>query len=90
VGAGAPAGRVHPAPRLARESARGDRLVQFSRRATEDTCITAKDIPADEESPLGLPLDEPTPVTITTATAGTEQFQGSATGTGVGRLIVSG
>lgn len=56
---------------------------------TDDTCITAIDIPAEKVSRLELPLDRPVSVTITPAKEGTEEFHCSEMGMGDGRLIVS-
>ena len=68
---------------------KGERVVLVFTRVTDDTCITAIDIPAEKVTKLELPLNKPASVTITPAKAGTEQFHCSAMGMGDGRLIVS-
>jgi len=68
---------------------KGERVVLVFTRVTDDTCITAIDIPAEHVSKLELPLDKQVPVTITPAKEGTEEFHCSAMGMGDGQLIVS-
>jgi len=68
---------------------KGERVVLVFTRVTDDTCITAIDIPAEHVSKLELPLDKPVPVTITPAKEGTEEFHCSAMGMGDGKLIIS-
>ena len=68
---------------------KGERVSLVFTRVTDDTCITAIDIPAEKVSRLELPLDKPVSVTITPAKEGTEDFHCSEMGMGDGRLIVS-
>jgi len=68
---------------------KGERVSLVFTRVTDDTCITAIDIPAEKVSKVELPLDKPVSVTITPAKEGTEEFHCSAMGMGDGRLIVS-
>ncbi|HET6438922.1 MAG TPA: cupredoxin domain-containing protein [Anaeromyxobacter sp.] len=68
---------------------KGERVTLVFTRVTDDTCITAIDIPAEHVSKLELPLDKPISVTITPASVGTEEFHCSEMGMGDGRLIVS-
>ena len=68
---------------------KGERVVLVFTHVTDDTCITAIDIPAEKVSKLELPLDKPISVAITPSRAGTEEFHCSAMGMGDGRLIVS-
>ena len=67
---------------------KGEHVTLVFTRVTDDTCITAIDIPAEHVSNLELPLGDPVPVTFTPAKAGTEEFHCSAMGMGDGRLIV--
>jgi plastocyanin domain-containing protein len=69
---------------------KGERVTLVFTRVTDDTCITAIDIPAEKVAKLDLPLNRPVPVTITPAKAGTERFHCSEMGMGDGKLIVSG
>jgi len=68
---------------------KGERVTLVFTRVTDDTCITAIDIPAEKVSKVELPLDKPVSVAITPSKAGTEEFHCSAMGMGDGRLIVS-
>jgi len=69
---------------------KGERVILTFTRVTDDTCITAIDIPAENVSGLELPLNKPVSVTIAPAKAGVEEFHCSAMGMGGGRLIISG
>jgi len=68
---------------------KGERVTLVFTRVTDDTCITAIDIPAERVAKLELPLNKPVSVAITPSKAGTEEFHCSAMGMGDGRLIVS-
>jgi plastocyanin domain-containing protein len=57
-------------------------------RVTENTCITAVDIPAENVKELDLPLNKTASVTITPQKSGVEKFHCSAMGMGDGKLIV--
>ena len=57
-------------------------------RTTEQTCITAIDIPDEQVKELDLPLNKPVAVTITPRKKGVEKFHCSAMGMGDGKLIV--
>jgi plastocyanin domain-containing protein len=59
----------------------------FTRR-TEQTCITAIDIPAEGVKNLELPLQKPVSVTITPKKKGVEKFHCSAMAMGDGRIVV--
>jgi plastocyanin domain-containing protein len=69
---------------------KGERVTLIFTRVTDDTCITAIDIPAENVSKLELPLDKPVSVTITPAKVGTEKFHCSEMEMGDGRIVVSG
>ena len=57
-------------------------------RTTEDTCITAIDMPAENVKELALPLNKAVALTVTPKKAGVEKFHCSAMGMGDGKLIV--
>ena len=57
-------------------------------RVTEDTCITAIDIPAEGVKELELPLNKAVTLTITPKKAGVEKFHCSAMRMGDGRLVI--
>lgn len=57
-------------------------------RTTEQTCITAVDIPDEKVAKLDLPLNKPVALTITPKKAGVEAFHCSAMGMGNGKIIV--
>ena len=68
---------------------KGEATTLVFKRVTDDTCITAVDIPAEGVKGLDLPLDEAVKVTVTPKKAGTEAFHCSAMGMGDGRLVVT-
>ncbi len=57
-------------------------------RTTEQTCITAIDMPAENVKSFELPLHKAVTLTITPRKAGVEKFYCSAMGMGDGKLIV--
>ncbi|HYS80824.1 MAG TPA: cupredoxin domain-containing protein [Anaeromyxobacteraceae bacterium] len=57
-------------------------------RTTEDTCITAIDVPAENVKEFALPLNKAVTLTLTPKKAGVEKFHCSAMGMGDGKLIV--
>ena len=57
-------------------------------RTTEDTCITAIDMPAENVKSFELPLNKAVALTVTPKKAGVEKFHCSAMGMGDGKLIV--
>jgi len=57
-------------------------------RATENTCITAIDIPDEGVKELELPLNKAVTVTLTPKKVGVEKFHCSAMGMGDGRLVI--
>jgi plastocyanin domain-containing protein len=57
-------------------------------RKTEQTCITAIDIPDEKVAKFELPLDKPVALTITPKKAGVEAFHCTAMGMGNGKIIV--
>ena len=67
---------------------RGEPTTLVFTRLTEDTCITAIDIPAEGVKDLQLPLNKAVSVTITPRKAGVEKFHCSAMGMGNGKLLV--
>jgi len=58
-------------------------------RTTDQTCITAIDIPSQGVQELKLPLNKPASVTVTPKKAGVEPFHCSAMGMGNGKLLIS-
>ena len=68
---------------------KGEHVTLVFTRVTDDTCITAIDIPAEKVSKLELPLDQPVSVAIAPSKAGVEEFHCSAMGMGDGQLVVS-
>jgi len=57
-------------------------------RTTEQTCITAIDIPDEKVAKFDLPLNKPVALTITPKKAGVEAFHCTAMGMGNGKIIV--
>lgn len=57
-------------------------------RKTEQTCITAIDIPDEKVAKFELPLDKPVALTITPKKAGVEAFHCTSMGMGNGKIIV--
>jgi len=57
-------------------------------RVTENTCITAIDIPDEGVKELELPLNRAVTVMITPKKAGPERFHCSAMGMGDGELLI--
>lgn len=57
-------------------------------RTTEETCITAIDMPAEDVKSFELPLNKAVTLTITPKNAGVEKFHCSAMAMGDGKLIV--
>ncbi|HET7755549.1 MAG TPA: cupredoxin domain-containing protein [Anaeromyxobacteraceae bacterium] len=57
-------------------------------RKTDQTCITAIDIPDEKVAKFELPLDKPVALTITPKKAGVEAFHCTAMGMGNGKIIV--
>ena len=57
-------------------------------RKTDQTCITAIDIPDEKVAKFELPLNKPVALTITPKKAGVEAFHCSAMGMGNGKIIV--
>jgi plastocyanin domain-containing protein len=57
-------------------------------RQTDQTCITAIDIPDEKVAKFELPLNKPVALTITPKKAGVEAFHCSAMGMGNGKIIV--
>jgi plastocyanin domain-containing protein len=57
-------------------------------RTTEETCITAIDMPAEDVKSFELPLNKAVTLTITPKKAGVEKFHCSAMAMGNGKLIV--
>ena len=57
-------------------------------RTTEDTCITAVDMPAENVKGFELPLHKAVTLTVTPKKAGVEKFHCSAMAMGDGKLIV--
>ena len=67
---------------------RGEAVTLVFTRVTDNTCITAVDIPAEKVSNLELPLNKAVRVTLTPRKAGVERFHCSAMGMGDGKLVV--
>jgi plastocyanin domain-containing protein len=67
---------------------KGEPVTLVFTRTTEETCITAVDIPDEGVQGLDLPLGKPVSVTLTPKKAGTEPFHCTAMGMGNGKLIV--
>jgi plastocyanin domain-containing protein len=57
-------------------------------RTTDQTCMTAVDIPEEDVKQLELPLNKTVTVTITPKKVGTERFHCSAMAMGKGRIYV--
>jgi plastocyanin domain-containing protein len=57
-------------------------------RKTEQTCITAIDIPDEKVANFELPLDKPVALTITPKKAGVEAFHCTAMGMGNGKIVI--
>ena len=57
-------------------------------RTTDQTCITAIDIPDEKVKKFELPLNKPVALTITPRKAGVEAFHCTAMGMGNGKIIV--
>jgi plastocyanin domain-containing protein len=57
-------------------------------RTTDQTCITAVDIPDEKVSKFELPLDKPVALIIRPTKVGVEAFHCSAMGMGNGKIIV--
>jgi plastocyanin domain-containing protein len=58
------------------------------KRVTDDTCITAIDIPDEKVKEFALPLNKPVSLTVTPKKKGVEKFHCSAMGMGDGKIIV--
>ena len=67
---------------------KGQPIALVFTRTTEQTCITAIDMPAEEVKSFELPLNKAVTLTITPKKAGVERFHCSAMGMGDGKLIV--
>jgi plastocyanin domain-containing protein len=67
---------------------KGEPLTLVFTRVTEQTCITAIDIPAENVKDFKLPLNKPVSLTITPKAAGQEKFHCSAMAMGNGKIIV--
>jgi plastocyanin domain-containing protein len=57
-------------------------------RVTDDTCMTAIDIPDENVKEFELPLNKAVSLTVTPKKKGVEKFHCSAMGMGDGRLVV--
>jgi plastocyanin domain-containing protein len=68
---------------------KGEPITLVFERMTEDTCMTAVDIPDENVKELDLPLKKPVSVTVRPKKAGVEKFHCSAMAMGDGRIIVS-
>ena len=58
-------------------------------RVTENTCITAVDIPDEQVKEVELPLNKAVSINIVPKKAGAEKFHCSAMGMGNGKLLVT-
>jgi len=67
---------------------RGQPTALVFTRVTENTCITAIDIPDEKVKELELPLNQPVTITVTPKKKGVEKFHCSAMGMGDGKLVV--
>jgi plastocyanin domain-containing protein len=67
---------------------KGESVTLVFKRETENTCITAVDIPKEKVAGFELPLNKAVSLTITPKEAGVEKFHCSAMGMGDGKLIV--
>jgi len=67
---------------------KGEPLTLVFTRTTEQTCITAIDVPDEQVKGFKLPLDKPVELVITPKKAGTERFHCSAMGMGDGKILV--
>ncbi len=68
---------------------KGKPLTLVFTRVTDDTCITAIDIPDEQVKGFPLPLNRPASLTITPKKTGVERFHCSAMGMGNGKIIVA-
>ncbi len=68
---------------------KGKPLTLVFTRVTDDTCITAIDIPDEQVKGFPLPLNRPASLTITPRKAGVERFHCTAMGMGNGKIIVA-
>ncbi|HEX7622760.1 MAG TPA: cupredoxin domain-containing protein [Anaeromyxobacteraceae bacterium] len=67
---------------------KGQPIALVFTRTTEETCITAIDMPAENVKEFALPLHKAVTLTVTPKKAGVEKFHCSAMGMGDGRLVV--
>ncbi len=67
---------------------KGESVTLVFKRETENTCMTAVDIPKEKVADFELPLNKAMSLTITPKEAGVEKFHCSAMGMGDGKLIV--
>ena len=67
---------------------KGQPIALVFTRTTEQTCITAIDMPAENVKDFALPLDKAVTLTVTPKKAGVEKFHCSAMAMGDGKLIV--
>ncbi len=67
---------------------KGQPIALVFTRTTEETCITAIDMPAENVKEFALPLHKAVTLTVTPKKAGVEKFHCSAMGMGDGKLIV--
>jgi plastocyanin domain-containing protein len=67
---------------------KGQPLTMVFTRTTENTCITAIDIPDLKVKEFELPLNKPVSLTVTPTKAGTVKFACSAMGMGDGKIVV--
>jgi membrane fusion protein, copper/silver efflux system len=67
---------------------RGEAVTLVFTRTTDQTCITAVDIPGEKVKDFQLPLNKPVSLTLKPMKAGTQPFHCSAMAMGNGKLIV--
>ncbi len=67
---------------------RGEAVTLVFTRTTDQTCITAVDIPGEKVKDFQLPLNKPVSLTLKPMKAGTQPFHCTAMGMGNGKLIV--